>query len=337
MPLREVHALSNAQNLRSIMRAATSEAPAAVLAHPPRPPQPRPRLSKARGQRFQKRTSQAAGRLTVRASGFDGRPVAPVATPPPVGTSRRRSIRGSLLSAALLSAAAMAITLVGSSTGRGSVGATGTSTTEPAGDVRMAVVAPLQQTSPFSVSWAEVLEHAGQRLGWSEPSIRLTLYDSARLPAGDAAASAALQAALAGSQAVLALGIQDPAEAAALAPLLAGAPTAVALGSAAALERATRLGGRVPAARSAEGSNPLAAVLAKVFPDKQAKLDAQVGAWKSTCHRPIQANLLPSVLLLLRNAVRPAARAASLRHALLQRQLARGRATFWQLSPWCKF
>ncbi|KAL4444678.1 hypothetical protein ABPG77_002495 [Micractinium sp. CCAP 211/92] len=170
----------------------------------------------------------------------------------------------------------MASTLLGSSSGRGRVGATGTTTTEPAGDVRVAVVAPLQQPSPFGVSWAEVLEHAGQRLGWSEPSIRLTLYDSAQLPAGDAAASAALQAALAGSQAALALGIEDPAEAAALAPLLAGAPTAVALGSAAALERATRLGRRVPAARSADSSNPLAAMLAKVFPDKQAKLDAQV-------------------------------------------------------------
>lgn len=140
----------------------------------------------------------------------------------------------------------------------------------------MAVIAPLGQTSPFGVSWAEVLEHIGQRLAWAEPAFRLTMLDSTRLVDGDADTLAAVQAALAGSQAALACGVKDPAEAAALAPLLAAAPTAVALGSAAPLESATRLGGRVPAALSGSSGNPMAALRALLFPNKQAKLDSQV-------------------------------------------------------------
>ncbi|KAL4427643.1 hypothetical protein ABPG75_001732 [Micractinium tetrahymenae] len=170
----------------------------------------------------------------------------------------------------------MAGTLLAGSSSRGSVSASGGSTAEPAGDVQIAVVAPLQQASPFGVSWGEVLQHIGQRLAWTEPTFRLTVFDSGRLAGSDAGTLAAVQAALANSQAAVAVGVQDPAAAAALAPLLPAAPTAVALGSAAPLAGATRLGGRVPAGHDGSGSNPLAAVLAKVFPDKQAKLDAQV-------------------------------------------------------------
>lgn len=181
------------------------------------------------------------------------------------------------MSGALLSAAVLASTLLGGSSRQVSVGASGTSSTDPAGEVQMAVIAPLGQTSPFGVSWAEVLEHIGQRLAWAEPAFRLTMLDSTRLVDGDADTLAAVQAALAGSQAALACGVKDPAEAAALAPLLAAAPTAVALGSAAPLESATRLGGRVPAALSGSSGNPMAALRALLFPNKQAKLDSQVG------------------------------------------------------------
>jgi hypothetical protein len=149
--------------------------------------------------------------------------------------------------------------------------------------VRLAVVAPLQQASPFGVSWQEVLEHTAQRLAWTDPAFRLAILDSADLAAagdnGGSPTAQALQAELARSQAAVAVGVADPAAAAALAPLLAGLPTAVALGSAQQLAPATRLGGRQPAPPPAAAGGPLAALLSlprRLFPDKQAELDGQV-------------------------------------------------------------
>lgn len=142
------------------------------------------------------------------------------------------------------------------------------------GSVRLAVVAPLQQRSPFGVSWREVLEHTAQRLAWQDPAFRLVLHDASEL--ADASQAAALQADLRACQAAVAVDVADAGAAAALASLLAAVPTAVAVGSAPQLAAATRLGGREPRQPGAAG--PLAALLHKLFPDKQATVDEQVGA-----------------------------------------------------------
>lgn len=294
-PVYSSHHLSGWLSINPIMnmRACTVEAPAAALAHPPRP-QARPRLQQARCQHAEKRLSQPAGRARLMAGGFDGQPVvAPAAAPASPRLHRRHQMRGILLSATLLSAAIIASSVLGGSSRRGIASAAGASISESSGGVHIAVVAPLQQTSPFGISWAEVLEHTAQRLAWADPAFRLTLYDTDELVGGGADTQAALHAALAGAQAAVALGVQDPADAAALAPLLAAAPTALALGSAAPLAGATRLAGRAPAA---QGGNPLAALLAKLFPDKQAKLDAQVRAWTGTCDPSAGTCLPPSAL-----------------------------------------
>jgi hypothetical protein len=133
--------------------------------------------------------------------------------------------------------------------------------------VQLAVVAPLEQRSPFGVSWQEVLQHTARRLAWAEPSFRLVLLDSAQLAAADSDSTALT--ALRGSQAAVAVGVEDVAAAAAIAPLMAALPTAVALGSAPPLQAATRLGGREPSTRQG--------LLQRLIPDKQAKTDAQVG------------------------------------------------------------
>lgn len=143
--------------------------------------------------------------------------------------------------------------------------------------MRLAVVAPLQQRSPFGgATWNEVLEHTGQRLAWTDPAFQLVLHDAAVLGGGGGdSAVAALQASLASSQAAVAISVTDPDAAAALAPLLGAALTALALGSDAALAGATRLGGRHPADAAAAGC--LAGLLRRLLPDKQAQTDAQVG------------------------------------------------------------
>jgi hypothetical protein len=138
------------------------------------------------------------------------------------------------------------------------------------GQVRLAVVAPLQQASPFGVSWQQVLEHTAQRLAWTDPAFHLAILDSADLaPAGGEGGSPAaqsLQVELVRSQAAVAVGVADPATAAALAPLLAGLPTAVALGSAQQLPPAMRLGGRQPASPPAAAAGGTSFAAAEAVP-----------------------------------------------------------------------
>lgn len=206
--------------------------------------------------------------------------------PAPLPPARSWRTGRTLLHLALLSAACLAGALVGSrGRSRGAAPAAlpssgSVAASAPlAGSIHLAVVAPLQQPSPFGsfgqqASWREVLEHTAQRLAWTDPSFSLTLHDSAGLGDGASKAAApALQTALQHSAAAVAIGVTDPADAAALAPLLAAAPTALAVGSHTALAGATRLGGRQPAQPAAGG---LGALLERLFPDKQAKEDQQV-------------------------------------------------------------
>lgn len=204
----------------------------------------------------------------------------------PAARPRPRHARA-LLHLALLSAACLGGALVGGhARSRGSSVAPAAAvpqsgTAAPPGFIHLAVVAPLQQASPFGsfgrqASWREVLEHTAQRLAWEDPAFSLTLHDSELLGGGSSsdAERSALQAALQHSSAAVAIGVTDPMDAQALAPLLAGAPTALAVGSHAALSSATRLGGHQPTQPAAGG---LAALLQKLFPDKQATEDQQVG------------------------------------------------------------
>lgn len=197
--------------------------------------------------------------------------------------------RSLLLHLAILAAASLGSALLASSPGRSRSSAvvpaaaatSGIAPGAPApagGAVRLAVVAPLQQASPFSgASWREVLEHTGQRLAWTDAAFQLVLHDASS-ELDDPAAAAALAADLKRCQAAVAIGVTDATEAATLAPLLAGAPTALALGSAPALAGATRLGGRVP---GQPGGLP--DLLASLLPGaKQAKLDAQVNGRAGT-------------------------------------------------------
>lgn len=204
--------------------------------------------------------------------------------PPASHAGLRQRPRTLLLHLALLSAACLAGTLLASrSSSRGSgvtTAATAADATasaapaNPSAAVLLAVVAPLQQASPFGVRWKDVLEHTGLRLRWSDPGFQLTIHDSEELSSATSAAARSLAADLQHSQAAVAIGVTDAAAAATLAPLLAAAPTAIALGSAPALAGATRLGGRAPPAGPPAG---LAALLAKLLPGgKQAELDTQV-------------------------------------------------------------
>ncbi len=209
----------------------------------------------------------------------------PAAAAARLGTRRATK---ALLHLALLSAACLGGAWVGGhARSRGSSAPTAavppSGIEAPPGSIHLAVVAPLQQPSPFGnfgqqASWREVLEHTAQRLAWQDPSFTLTLHDSALLSSGGSsnAQRSALQAALQHSAAAVAVDVTNPADAQALAPLLAAAPTALAVGSHAALAGATRLGGRQPAQPAAGG---LAALLGRLFPDKQATEDQQVGGW----------------------------------------------------------
>lgn len=146
----------------------------------------------------------------------------------------------------------------------------------PPGSVRLAVIAPLQQPSPFGVSWGEVLTHTAQLLAWKEPSLTLEVRDAAE--AGGGHNRATLRSALASCRAAVVLGVEDPETAALLAPLLSAARTAVPLGCAVPLAGATRLAGRhVGDAADGPTLNPLAPLLQRLFPDKQTELDGQVG------------------------------------------------------------
>lgn len=232
----------------------------------------------------------ASGRRRRTGSGGSGL-AGPASRSRPAAASRLRGLaqpRSLLLHLAILATASLGGALLASGRGRSSAlvpaavaGAGSSSAADlpaPAGgEVRLAVVAPLQQASPFSgASWREVLEHTGQRLAWTDAAFSLVLHDATELD--EPAAAAALAADLRGCQVAVAIGVADPAEAATLAPLLAGAPTALALGSAPALAGATRLGGRAPPAPGQQGG--LAGLLAGLLPGaKQAKLDAQVPAW----------------------------------------------------------
>lgn len=211
---------------------------------------------------------------------------APAPSLPPRRAAFGSGGRNLLLPLALLSAACLggAFFLGGSSSSssRGAAtraAAATTNATASAAPVRLVVVAPLQERSQYGgASWGEVLSHTSQRLGWTEPTLQLVAHDSAAL--GDAAAAAALQDDLQGSQAALALGVTDAAAAAALAPLLQLAPTALAVGSAPALDSVTHLGGRRPSS-STDGGGGLAGLLASLLAAlsgqaKQDKEDARV-------------------------------------------------------------
>ena len=204
----------------------------------------------------------------------------------PAARPRPRHATRALLHLALLSVACLGGALVGGhARSRGSSVAPAAAvppsgTAAPPGSIHLAVVAPLQQASPFGsfgqqASWREVLEHTAQRLAWEDPAFSLTLHDSALLSGGSStdAERSALQAALQHSSAAVAIGVTDPTDAQALAPLLSAAPTALAVGSHAALSSTTRLDGRQPTQPPADG---LAALLQKLFPDKQATEDQQV-------------------------------------------------------------
>lgn len=233
-----------------------------------------------------------AGRPTAWLGGW--RHVTPVEHPP------RQRRAGVLLHVALLSAVCLAGVLVGR--GGGGPGGTARVSAGPAafsspssrsaivsaaaaattlvagipapGSVRLSVIAPLQQQSPFGASWREVLEHTAQRLAWTDPAFHLLLHDSAPLASAADDSQATLLADLKSSQAAVAIGVADEAAAAALASLLAAVPTAVALGSAQALQRAARLDGR--ALSSGGDAAGVAGLLRRLFPDKQAAADEQV-------------------------------------------------------------
>ncbi|PSC68636.1 violaxanthin de-epoxidase-related [Micractinium conductrix] len=171
----------------------------------------------------------------------------------------------------------------------------------PPGSVRLAVIAPLQQPSPFGVSWGEVLTHTAQLLAWKEPSLTLEVRDAAE--AGGGHNRATLRSALASCRAAVVLGVEDPETAALLAPLLSAARTAVPLGCAVPLAGATRLAGRhVGDAADGPTLNPLAPLLQRLFPDKQTELDGQVLKIVEDLYRRNSSDDFVFIFLVLTNA-----------------------------------
>lgn len=106
--------------------------------------------------------------------------------------------------------------------------------------VRIAVVAPLDEISPLGPDWHAVLPHLAQRLSWQEPELQLRIIDASSIPTTATSKGFSI---FEGDDIVMALGITNPSTAEALLAAASAVPTFAALGSVDTLHSAARMAG----------------------------------------------------------------------------------------------
>lgn len=177
-------------------------------------------------------------------------------------------------------------------------------------DVRIAVVAPLEEESMLGPSWGEALPHLAQRMAWTDEGLHMATV------AADVSINPAQ---LGGMDIVVAVGVRDPATAAAVADAVAaaGARHFVALDCAPALS-----GGSFIARAAVAPEDPAklsglraaaAAVAAALSPSARASQRAAhaVALMHELYARATSDDLLFSLLVLVDVAARPVAAVAN--------------------------
>lgn len=189
-------------------------------------------------------------------------------------------------------------------------------------DVRLTVVAPLDEQSPLGPDWGTVLPHIAERLTWSDPGLQLRVIDANSLqqqhdrgkttPAAGGGNANAGEAFI-GVDAVVALGITNEALAENIRSAAKGVSTFTALGCSESLTNAARMAGLAVSSTDSSKLSGISGILASIqaflLPSaRTAQRQSQAFAtMRELYSRHTSDDLLFSFLVLVNEAARPVA------------------------------